>query len=110
MKLIVFFISGIEVEVQISPCACTRTIHTTLPAPCPQDADSLLERVVREYGDSTCSDLATLRGVDQQVGNAVSLYVHLIFLSQPHNIYTEFHPPLMPKYYYSFLSLVSYFR
>lgn len=57
---------------QISPCACNRTIHTTIPAPCPQDADSLLERVVREYGDSACSDLATLRGVDQKVGSSLT--------------------------------------
>ncbi|KAK4295457.1 hypothetical protein Pmani_031977 [Petrolisthes manimaculis] len=81
-----------SVEVQVSPCACTRTIHTTLLTnkPCPQDADSLLQRVVKEFGDSVCSDLATLRGVDQQVVS------YSVFGEFPNDYYLGLHK-LLPR-------------
>lgn len=57
-----------SVEVELSPCSCTRTITVQLPGPCPSTSPQhLLHHIKTTLGESACGDLATLRGTGQKV-------------------------------------------
>lgn len=57
-----------QVEVELRPCMCRRTVTALLPRPCSGlSPRRLLHHIKATLGESTCGDLATLRGAGQKV-------------------------------------------
>lgn len=58
---------GCEVTFPLSPCPCKRMVHVPLPGCKGGRVDEVVEKVKTAFGESTCSDWATVRGGEQKV-------------------------------------------
>ncbi|XP_068229203.1 uncharacterized protein [Palaemon carinicauda] len=87
-----------SVTVNLEDCSCTRIVQSHLPLGCPgplSTSSDILEWIKLVYGESTCNDLATIRGPGQKV---ISYSIYGGFPNEYYNGFEHIVPQISKAY------------